>query len=517
MVRKNSFVLNTTERLVESARRLSFLLVLVLSIASEAVASEPTSFEFKAHSAWVKAINFSVDGKTFLTGGGTNGIDDQLFVWQSDRINPAILNTPWPLGNHQPIRMRFDWPRKVAIAQNSLRDSLYEINLESGKSCNISAVKGRGYGANFTDMYFAYAIDNRVVVSSIADGRILFSEAMGERKQAASLRSIDVTADGAIVVVGERGSGMGQNPPIKLIDVKSKKEVVRIFPDESIEDVRFSPSDELVLAANAGRGFIWRRDGEKVSDFPVFGARFLIYELSPNEYLIATTTANGTSLVELLSGQTVWSSNGPANADDLNTSLAFSRDGKCLAIGRWSGAVHVVQLVSTKPALARSLDLIWSELASEDAAKAVRAVWEFSSRGKEAIEFLIKKFPADQPAALTERQLELLIEELESDIAETREEAANELAQAGELAHSALERALKGAIATESTITIRRLLAKLKLRYLPKSHSDLVKSRVIWTLENIGRDSIPALEKIGKSSDRWAATLAINAKHRLLR
>ncbi len=138
--------------------------------------------------------------------------------------------------------------------------------------------------------------------------------------------------------------------------------------------------------------------------------------------------------------------------------------------GRW----HV------KPLTPRQLDICWTELANEDAAKAYDAVWSLVAAPEQAVPFLRKHLPpVPRP---DDKTVARFIADLDSIDFTRRQKATEELSKLGDAIAQNLRRALENKPSLEVRRRIQQLLDQTR----------------DWTVERL-RDhrAIQALEHIG--------------------
>jgi WD40 repeat protein len=145
-------------------------------------------------------------------------------------------------------------------------------------------------------------------------------------------------------------------------------------------------------------------------------------------------------------------------------SVAFSGDGRRLASGGWDAIAYVWDLtgqsqrgksVALSPA---DLKRLWDDLASEDGSKAYAAVWTLTSDPARSVPFLRKRL---RPVVPTDQgQIARWVADLDSPQFMVRDTASDELRRMGELAGPALRLALS---AKPSEETRRRADLLLKV------------------------------------------------------
>lgn len=103
-----------------------------------------------------------------------------------------------------------------------------------------------------------------------------------------------------------------------------------------------------------------------------------------------------------------------------------------------------------------TLEQLWKDLGSDDAAKAFRAICALIATPRQAVELLQKQV---KPAAVVEeKEIASLMERLSSDEFKVREQATKELSKLGELALPALKKAQTGKLELEAKRRIDRLV-----------------------------------------------------------
>jgi RNA polymerase sigma factor (sigma-70 family) len=168
-------------------------------------------------------------------------------------------------------------------------------------------------------------------------------------------------------------------------------------------------------------------------------------------------------------------------------SLAFSPDGRRLATGHYDSTILVWDIAAAykrrprpRPAEASELETWWRHLAG-DAPQAHRAIWGLAGVPAQAMPLLRDRLrPAN---ALPARELQRLVQDLDSSEFRRREEASRRLSALGEDA----EPTLRQALANKSSAEVRRRLERILNgpRQIPSP--DLLRSlRALQILEAIG-------------------------------
>jgi hypothetical protein len=146
-------------------------------------------------------------------------------------------------------------------------------------------------------------------------------------------------------------------------------------------------------------------------------------------------------------------------------SVAFSSDGTRLV----SASEDTTALVwdatgaSGDERLAGRVSALWTDLASDDAAKAYRGVWLLARHPAQSVPLLREQLPAARAIdAETRKRVERLLTDLDSEEAMVRDRAALELAKRGGEIEPILRKALTGHPSLEQRKRIERLLERLE-------------------------------------------------------
>ena len=188
-------------------------------------------------------------------------------------------------------------------------------------------------------------------------------------------------------------------------------------------------------------------------------------------------------------------------------SLAFSPDGKWLAVGGYANTALVCDLAALTAAklppaaklTAKEGDALWDDLKSNDGAKAYQAVVRLGRSGKESLPFLKERLKGGIDADPNEKRIPQLIAELDDESFDKREAATAALERLAQKAEPALRRALETTQSAEVKIRAGRLLEKLKDPNALAPPEELVKLRLLEALANIrtpeARDILNELAK----------------------
>ncbi|MHB1423975.1 MAG: sigma-70 family RNA polymerase sigma factor [Gemmataceae bacterium] len=166
--------------------------------------------------------------------------------------------------------------------------------------------------------------------------------------------------------------------------------------------------------------------------------------------------------------------------------LVFSRGGKHLISASHDTTALVWDLIgqgSTKLS-AEQRDACWSALADKDAAKAYRAMCRLIAAPTDAVSLLHRRLRPVE--SVDEKHLQRQIADLDADAFAVRESATEDLRKAGELAESALRKALASRPTLEMSRRVQGLLDDIAQHHWRPSPKVLRQSRAVEVLERIG-------------------------------
>jgi WD40 repeat protein len=209
--------------------------------------------------------------------------------------------------------------------------------------------------------------------------------------------------------------------------------------------------------------------------------------LSPDGGLAAAGTLDGcVRLWDVKTGQLVSEVKGH---DYFVSATAFSPDGRQLASGSndstvllWDVAQLLKQPLQSRASAASTLDRLWADLASADAAKAFTAMAELTEASAETPGFFKDRLKA--VAIADPRRIDALMADLNSDQYAVRHKATVQLEKLADLAVPVLREQLAKKPSLEMCKRIELLLAKI---HGPMTEPDLVRTlRAVEILDAIG-------------------------------
>jgi hypothetical protein len=280
----------------------------------------------------------------------------------------------------------------------------------------------------------------------------------------------------SLAVANNRGSTISE---ISVWDTKSGKSIWKqATQNRLVASLAFSPNGK-VLATGDQNGLIrlWQANtGNTFRQFRGTGSDRTLLSCAPVFSPDGRTLAVGSQaskqqggmvrLWEIASGTVRWESSGPQGAV---SSLAFSRDGRILALGSMDTSILLWELwkdpredrQNSRDLSSKELEELWSDLSASDAQKAFKTMKQLAG-AKQAVTFLKQHLRAVVPRPVNAKDVANWIKDLDADEFSTRQEATRELKQAGKAAESALQETLKKNPSTEMRRRVELLLDDLE-------------------------------------------------------
>jgi WD40 repeat protein len=463
----------------------------------------------------------SVNSMTFLPGDRmlvSLGEDNQSFrLWETSTGKPLRQEAlQQELIKSRDLAFSFD-RRKMALAQD---ETIHLCETETGKK--VGECKERRGQSIYR---LAFSPLGKVLVSAAIDGNTGDNHVtlwnVDTRKE---LRSIPLssfivynfafTPDGRTLIVNTKGPGESElaggvhgNHLIQFLEVSTgRKRRSFVLPPSGALWRALSPTGKTLVLPGKETGTVcfWetatgqlRLQLKQPSFIPT--AVF-----SPNGKMVLTAGYDGLiRFWDARNGRLLGESKGHHGEV---SSLAFSGTGRQLASGSWDTTIlvwNLAELPGPQSPLAQELnqkDLAsyWADLMDADASKAYQAIWKLAQAPEQTLTFMKERLRPVSP--VDPQRLTKLLADLDSNLFSTRERAAKELEEIGDLAELALRKSLQSKPTPEVRRRVEQLLEKLEKQDL---QADVLRSlRAVEVLEEI---SSPESKKMLQALSRGAS------------
>jgi RNA polymerase sigma factor (sigma-70 family) len=496
-------------------------------------------------------MSFSPDGKVLAVGTSSNLVRGVVRM-----LDPTTGLEVGPKANQHAELLWVACSADGKIVATAGTDIVRVWNSSTGKEIRSFSDTGHGVsGVNLSADATRLATvgrDGKVRLRDVATGKDLFQF---DPAVAGPVTKTFFSPDGKVLLV------VGEKSDVSLWNVESGKRL-RTLTGENPHVLAVALSmDGKQLAMSEGDGNIrlwdvasgqprtWRKNRAVLKADPAGALAF-----SPDGQYLASGHAQATRIWELASGEIV-------QAIKRTGAFAFSADGRALAV-QTGRQIHLLDLATANElppltghqwainALTFSADgtrlvsvsddttalvwdaasllppprlverskadvrTIWDNLGDDDEAVAYRAAWHLTNSTPTVVARLRDRLKPAAPGPETKR-IEALIAKLDSNEAETRKSAYEDLEELGAVVQPALVRALKSGPSLES----RRRLEELLPRVSKLTQERLRQLRALLALERAGSPEARELIKsLAEGEDgAWLTEQARTALERLER
>jgi RNA polymerase sigma factor (sigma-70 family) len=448
---------------------------------------------------------FSADSKLFLSGGW--GAVIRSWNVSTGRQSRQFTIEPAARGmaeNRQvsALAVSPEGDRLAALCMGGDLGAGSQVNvwdMATGKSLARRRVDGRGFAAKFAPdgRSLAVGTEEGIVVQDTHTGRTLLTIRGKVRAPFA------FSPDGRVLAYASFkpkpfppnvGAPAGGDPhdtdAVCLMELATGKSFLRIETGPLGHDLlAFAPDGRTIATADRERFHIWDAVTGKhlfLRALPEKSPRFL-----DHSFISSLTFLPGGRLATGMRDSTI---------------LIWDLEPKS-----WHGGIRGKDLKG------RDLERFWADLAADNAARAHRALWTLAATPAKTVPFL--KDHLRPVAAVDGKEVQHLIDDLDSEQFATREAASQKLASLGAQAESALRRALEGKPSLEVCRRLERLLADAELAQRNLVHSaDVLRTlRAIRVLDAIGTtEAWKLLQKLAEGAAEARETREAKAALRRL-
>ncbi len=443
------------------------------------------------HQAPIEAVAISPDNKLIASGGR----DHTIHVWDHATGKPLRSVERWLVG---PVPIKRLTISGLAFSADSKRlvsaaETVRLWGLTTGKELR----EFRGDQNSFSSL--ALAADGKTLAAGSRSGRIFLwnladkgQMTLEGQNSLQPIYSLAFSPDGKTLA-----SGGANDRFLRLWDLTSGNEIRQMGKhDWPVSGVAFSP-DGYALAACSDFGVhLWEPVTGKERWHFKANDRIKCLAFSPDGRTIALGGDDAIVwLVDVVTGKEVGKR--PGHRGRISA-LAFAADGKTLVSGSWDTTALIwdtsdlarnrLQAVKLEP---KRLEVFWTILAGDEAAKAHHAIWTMISAAEQAVPFLRKRLEKIPPVITP--QITKLLADLDSRDFKTREKAATELAGMGKNAEPVLRQALTMKLPLEVRLRLDRLLKKIAGPVAPLTAEQV---RVLRALEVLEQSATPQARQV---------------------
>jgi WD40 repeat protein len=469
----------------------------------------------EGHRGWIDYVQFAADGKTLLTGGGKNNILPlELATWDTatwKRLQvTSLLAPPWPnVGIVSPEQSAYADKSGTALFDLKTGKLLARLNVPKGPQ-----MQDQGY---FSPSGKLYLWGGQVEKGKSSDR--LFAVSSGKLLCELPPRAMSYQAVAATFSPDERLVAiLGRDKLIHVCETATGKVLQRLESgwtetpqfggDYSMANFAFSPDGKHLATwvVNIYEGDAWRKPirvwdvatGKELLQIVsetsnpqgrYYYDRFVRFAWSPDGRILAA----GQDKIRLWELATLGVRRVlPGHGDATVQSLAFSPNGRFLASGGTDTTVLIWDTSISGPAGSAApraaavapvdLEKRWQTLAEDDAAKGYAAMRDLVAAPAESVDWIKARIKPVAPA--NPKRVRELIAQLDDEQFRVRQKATTELMQVGEHLVPAIDKALAGKPALETSQRLQNL--RKRLTSLVIKGPRLQTFRAVEVLEHIG-------------------------------
>jgi WD40 repeat protein len=438
------------------------------------------------HHGHIHFVVFSADSRRVTTGGS----DGWMGVWDAS-TNRTLT------GSDPGTAIAMSRAGDLAATKNS--DQPVRLwDPAAGKLVRVLK------GSEDATTMAAMSADGRKLATSHPGGMIrLWDTATGKELIPLKGHRATVTAL-ALSPDGRMAASAGDDDTVRLWDVVTGGELRQAaslpagIVGQTFRKLRlaFSPDGRALAGSGSGHAaLVWETaSGELVRLFQHHQGYVMSLAFSPDGRSLATGNWVGVRLWNLTTGEGRGEAFG--HKGDV-MALGFSPDGRRLASGGSDTVAYLWDVATAfKPPAARvvklsekDLESRWEDLAKGTGEKAYQAMWDLTASPASSVPMLEKRLRPVKPAS--EKVIAKLIADLDDDDFETRQKASEALAKLGEVAETALRKALASAKDVDLKLRLNVLVGNLKATSPPPETL-----RMLRAVQALELAKTPAAEKL---------------------
>jgi RNA polymerase sigma factor (sigma-70 family) len=452
----------------------------------------------EAHTGHVNSIVHSPDGRHVLTAGN----EGTVRLWNAangEHVRSFSFPGAEQIGE---VRAAFSHNGKMIAAvgytdspKRRFAGACWVWDAVTGKQRHVRSFPHRARGVAFSpdDKTLAISIMNPPELDAPPESSATYLwDVQAGMEPVLFRKHFDYSEELVFLPHGKTLAGV-ENGALALWDIATKKQTARFGQPGDFSAAVISVDGKIAVtgALKADCFVVWDvATGQVRRRIQCEAGRFVRLALSPDGRLLASarpfnsthTTFDASIRVwEMLTGREILRfQHGHTSV----TSLAFSPDGRTLSTGMADGTALTwnVKPNFAKSLPAKGLERLWTDLASQDSAKAYQAICTLAAFPGTSLPFLGKQLQSAKP--VDTKRIERLIADLDDGQFGVRAQATKELEALAEHAVPALRKALAG----KPSVEVRRRLEALldRLEAVGPSAETIREVRVVEALEWIG-------------------------------
>jgi WD40 repeat protein len=470
-------------------------------------ASGKPPIDLAGNPSLVSTLLFTPDGRTLITGG----YDNEFRRWEAGTGRFLGRCARGLVFNYE-TRLT---PDGKALLQQGENGTLRFTDPLTAKDVRVLDAHKPASGTSYAPLAFAVSTDGKLLLTAQSDGDNTVR--LWDLPSGKELRRFEGHARGAYSVAispdNSQVATVSRDGLVRLWDLEGKKEKFAFRVQEnSFPLLAFSPDGRRLAVCETDVVLLDLATGKALHRIhSKTGNWYQVLSFSPDGRTLALVggASSEAQLCEVASGKERLRVGG--HGGSLRAAV-LSPDGRLLSTGSddttalvWDVEALALGARRVKEPSADELTTLWTDLASEDAAEAYRALILLRRNPKQSMPFLTA-----QLGPVTIRGVEKLIGQLDDEDFDVRERATRDLIALGRSAEPGLRKAIRNPASAEAKRRLESILERLD-KYNPMQGL-----RALEILEGIGTPEARQLvEEMARGAPEELVT--IEAKAQLLR